>query len=161
MEKKVFETTGTCSKMIEFELDGNIVKSVKFIGGCAGNTAGVAKLVEGMNAQEVIKRLKGIDCHGKGTSCPDQLARALEEAISRLALLKQHVILTGESPGIVPGDFLLQKDSLYKNFNSNSNENYSTKYRGFSLEFCSDYFSSKKSNHANGKSNQGNYSGTQ
>lgn len=82
MEKKVFETTGTCSKLIEFELDGNIVKSVKFIGGCAGNTAGVAKLVEGMNAQEVIKRLKGIDCHGKGTSCPDQLARALEEAIS-------------------------------------------------------------------------------
>lgn len=82
MEKKIYETTGTCSKMIEFELDGDIVKSVKFIGGCAGNTVGVAKLVEGMNVQEVIKRLKGIDCHGKGTSCPDQLACALEEAIN-------------------------------------------------------------------------------
>lgn len=81
MDKKVFETTGTCSKMIEFELDGDIVKSVKFIGGCAGNTVGVARLVEGMKAEEVIKRLRGVNCNGKGTSCPDQLARALEEAI--------------------------------------------------------------------------------
>lgn len=81
MEKKIYETTGTCSKMIEFELDGDIVKSVKFIGGCAGNTVGVARLVEGMKAEEVIKRLRGVNCNGKGTSCPDQLARALEESI--------------------------------------------------------------------------------
>ena len=79
MEKKVFETTGTCSKMIEFELDDNIVKSVKFIGGCAGNTKGVSVLIQGMHIDEAIKRLKGIDCGGKGTSCPDQLAKALEE----------------------------------------------------------------------------------
>lgn len=77
-----YKTCGTCSQQIDFELDGDIVKSVKFTGGCAGNTAGVAKLVEGMKAEEVIKRLRGTDCRGKGTSCPDQLARAIEEAVA-------------------------------------------------------------------------------
>lgn len=76
----VYKTKGVCSRAIEFELDGDIVKSVKFIGGCNGNTKGIASLVQGMKVDEVISRLKGTDCNGKGTSCPDQLARALEAA---------------------------------------------------------------------------------
>ena len=74
----VYKTRGTCSKAIEIELDGDTVKSVRFINGCKGNTAGVAKLAEGMKVDEVIARLKGIPCQGN-TSCPDQLARALEQ----------------------------------------------------------------------------------
>lgn len=73
-----YTTHGTCSRSIDIEVENGIVKSVKFNGGCAGNTAGVAKLVAGMKVQDVIDRLKGTDCNGKGTSCPDQLARALE-----------------------------------------------------------------------------------
>jgi uncharacterized protein (TIGR03905 family) len=71
--------TGVCSMRITVEVEENKIKSVKFLGGCAGNTKGVAALVEGMDIDEAIKRLKGIDCRGKGTSCPDQLAIALEE----------------------------------------------------------------------------------
>jgi uncharacterized protein (TIGR03905 family) len=74
----VYKTHGTCSKAIEIELDGSTIKSVNFVGGCRGNTQGVAKLVEGQNVDEVITRLKGIPCRGN-TSCPDQLAHALEE----------------------------------------------------------------------------------
>jgi len=76
--KKTFTTSGTCSRFIDFELDGDIIKEVKFIGGCAGNTQGVARLVQGMSVNEVVDRLKGTICRGN-TSCPDQLARALEE----------------------------------------------------------------------------------
>ena len=65
------------------ELDGDVIKHVEFVGGCAGNTQGVAKLVEGMDIHEVIKRLKGIDCNGRGTSCPDQLAQALEQYLEQ------------------------------------------------------------------------------
>ncbi len=72
-------TRGTCSREIEFEVDGNIIQSVKFVGGCAGNTAGVASLIQGMDIHEAISRIKGIDCKGRGTSCPDQLALALEK----------------------------------------------------------------------------------
>lgn len=72
-------TKGTCSREIEFEVDGNIIQSVKFVGGCAGNTAGVASLIKGMDIHEAISRIKGIDCKGRGTSCPDQLALALEK----------------------------------------------------------------------------------
>ena len=75
-----YKTNGVCSREMIIELDGNIVKKVTIIGGCAGNTAGVSKLVEGMNINEVIRRLKGIPCGTKGTSCPDQLAKALEQA---------------------------------------------------------------------------------
>ncbi len=71
-------TTGTCSRSIDIETEGDVVKSVVFNGGCAGNTAGISKLVAGMKIQDVIDRLKGTDCRGKGTSCPDQLAKALE-----------------------------------------------------------------------------------
>lgn len=74
----VYNTKGTCSRQIEIELDGETIKKVRFIGGCSGNTQGVAKLVTGMNANDVIRLLRGTDCGGKGTSCPDQLTRALE-----------------------------------------------------------------------------------
>lgn len=75
--KMVYRTKGTCSQAIDIEVEGDIVKSVEFMGGCMGNTAGVAALVEGMKIDDVIARLKGIDCRGRGTSCPDQLAQAL------------------------------------------------------------------------------------
>ncbi len=74
-----YTTHGTCSRAIHIELDGNTVHHVSFDGGCPGNTQGICHLVEGMDADEVIRRLKGIPCRGKTTSCPDQLARALEE----------------------------------------------------------------------------------
>ncbi|MBQ2955583.1 MAG: TIGR03905 family TSCPD domain-containing protein [Clostridia bacterium] len=74
----VYKTKGTCSRAIEIEVEGDIIKTVNFIGGCAGNTQGVARLAEGMKVDEAIARLKGIQCRG-GTSCPDQLAIALME----------------------------------------------------------------------------------
>lgn len=74
---------GVCSREMEIELDGNVIKSVKIVGGCAGNTVGVSRLIEGMNIDEAIKRLKGIPCGNKGTSCPDQLASALEQIKNR------------------------------------------------------------------------------
>lgn len=72
-----YRTTGTCARNINFEVDGNKVKNVEFVGGCQGNTSGISKLVENMNIDEVITKLKGIQCRNN-TSCPDQLARALE-----------------------------------------------------------------------------------
>ena len=72
-----FKTHGTCSSEILIDLDGDTIKSVQFINGCTGNTQGVARLCQGMQVDEVIARLKGIQCRG-GTSCPDQLAQALE-----------------------------------------------------------------------------------
>lgn len=75
----VFTPEGVCSRQMIFEIEGNIVKSVKIIGGCAGNTLGISHLVEGLTIDEVIKKLKGIPCGFKGTSCPDQLAKALEK----------------------------------------------------------------------------------
>ena len=74
-----FKTQGVCSSQINFEIDGNKVKSVQFVGGCSGNTQGVARLVAGMDIHEANDRLEGIRCGFKNTSCPDQLARALEE----------------------------------------------------------------------------------
>lgn len=70
---------GVCSQKMIIEVENNIIKSVKIIGGCAGNTVGVSRLVQGMNIDEAIKRLKGIPCGFKSTSCPDQLSKALEE----------------------------------------------------------------------------------
>ncbi len=73
---------GVCSRSISLDIDDNhIVRNVRFVGGCNGNTQGICSLVEGMKAEEVIERLRGIDCRGRGTSCPDQLANAIEEAI--------------------------------------------------------------------------------
>lgn len=71
---------GTCSRQIDIDIDGETILNVQFTGGCHGNTQGVAALVRGMRIDEVIARLDGIDCRGKGTSCPDQLARALKTA---------------------------------------------------------------------------------
>ena len=80
MEKKAYTPMGVCSEKIYFTVDAGRVVHVEFINGCEGNLQGIASLVEGMEVDEVISRLRGIDCMGKGTSCPDQLARALEEA---------------------------------------------------------------------------------
>ena len=74
-----YKTKGTCSSAIDFEVEDGRVKNVKFIGGCNGNTQGISKLVEGMLVDEVISRLEGIQCGFKGTSCPDQLSKALKE----------------------------------------------------------------------------------
>ena len=74
-----YKTSGVCARGILLDVEDNIVKSVQFEGGCAGNSQGVAKLVEGLPVDKVISRLKGIPCAGRPTSCPDQLARALEE----------------------------------------------------------------------------------
>lgn len=78
--KHSYRPRGVCSALIEFELDDGIVRNVKFTRGCNGNTQGLGALCEGMPAQEVVKRLEGIDCGGRGTSCPDQLAKAIKEA---------------------------------------------------------------------------------
>ena len=75
---ETYKTTGTCSREIIFDVQNNKIVSLKFIRGCAGNTQGVAKLALGMDVDEVIARLKGIQCRN-GTSCPDQLAQALIE----------------------------------------------------------------------------------
>ena len=74
-----YVTKGTCSRAIDFDVVDGKVTNTNFTMGCMGNTQGVASLVEGMEVEEVIKRLKGIDCGGRGTSCPDQLAKALEQ----------------------------------------------------------------------------------
>lgn len=76
-----YKTHGTCSQFIDFEVADGVVTAVKFLGGCSGNTQGIAQLVVGMKVEEVIKRLKGIRCGYRPTSCPDQLAQALEEAV--------------------------------------------------------------------------------
>ena len=70
----VYKPTGVCSREINIELDGDTIKSVKFTGGCSGNTQGVAALVAGMKVSDAITRLEGIRCGMKETSCPDQLA---------------------------------------------------------------------------------------
>lgn len=75
-----YKTRGTCSSHIQLELEGNIVKKVKFIKGCDGNSKGIARLAEGMTVEEIKKKLSGIQCEGKPTSCPDQLAKAVDEA---------------------------------------------------------------------------------
>lgn len=76
----VYKTSGVCSQEIHFELDGDTIKSVEFIGGCSGNTQGIASLVKGMKVADAIARLDGIKCGFRPTSCPDQLARALKKA---------------------------------------------------------------------------------
>lgn len=78
-----YKTKGICAGQIELELEGDIIKDVKFIGGCSGNTQGVAALVKGMKAEEAIERLEGIKCGFKSTSCPDQLSKALKIALEQ------------------------------------------------------------------------------
>ena len=82
MKEVMYPTTGTCSRFIRVLLnDDNTIEDVQFLGGCHGNLQGIAALVKGQKAQDVIGRVKGISCNGKPTSCPDQLALALAKAI--------------------------------------------------------------------------------
>lgn len=75
------ECVGTCSRRIDVTVEDGVIREVRFDGGCMGNTTGVAVLVRGMRAEDAVAKLKGIDCRGKGTSCPDQLAQALEKSL--------------------------------------------------------------------------------
>lgn len=75
-----YQTSGTCSRSILFEVEDGKVKNLQFIGGCNGNLKGISSLVEGMDVDEVIQRLSGTTCGMKNTSCPDQLAQALKKA---------------------------------------------------------------------------------
>ena len=83
MKKHIeYKTSGVCSRMITVEVEDGVITECRFHGGCSGNTSGVAALVKGMKADEAILKLKGIRCGFKNTSCPDQLSRALEEALA-------------------------------------------------------------------------------
>ena len=77
-----FYPEGVCSMMIEIELDGDTIKDVVFTGGCNGNLSGISKLIKGMKAEEVIDKLEGTRCGFKDTSCPDQLSKALRQALN-------------------------------------------------------------------------------
>ena len=77
-----YKTKGTCSRQINVQITDGVIDSVEFVGGCNGNTKGIAQLVKGMKAEDIIARVKGTDCRGRGTSCPDQLALALEAALA-------------------------------------------------------------------------------
>lgn len=81
MDSLKYKTSGTCSREIEIELKDGVIDSVKFTGGCHGNLQGVSALVKGMKAEDAIAKLKGIRCGAKSTSCPDQLALALEQML--------------------------------------------------------------------------------
>ena len=76
----VYNPKGVCSRQFNIDIEDGIVKSIDIIGGCNGNLKGIKSLITGMKVDEVINKLEGIDCGGKGTSCPDQIAKALKEA---------------------------------------------------------------------------------
>lgn len=78
-KSNIYYPIGTCSQAILTEIEGDTIVRVQFVGGCSGNTQGVAALVAGMKIEEAISKLEGIDCAGRGTSCPDQLAKALRK----------------------------------------------------------------------------------
>ena len=83
MKKRIeYKTSGTCSRMVIVEVEDGIVTDCAFVGGCAGNTQGIAKLVVGMKVEDVIAKTQGIQCRA-GTSCPDQLSRALTEYLNK------------------------------------------------------------------------------
>ncbi len=82
MEHIEYKTQGVCARSIEIDVENGIIQNVRFIGGCSGNTQGVAALLVGMTTEEAIKRLSGIHCGFKPTSCPDQLATALKQHYS-------------------------------------------------------------------------------
>ena len=84
-KKFTFYPQGVCSMMIEIELDGDVIRDVVFTGGCNGNLSGISKLIKGMKAEDVIGRLEGTTCGFKDTSCPDQLSRALRQALEEAA----------------------------------------------------------------------------
>lgn len=76
----VYKTKGTCSREIHYSVKDGVVESIEVIGGCNGNLKGICRLITGMPVEQVIKAFKGVDCGGRGTSCPDQIAKALEQA---------------------------------------------------------------------------------
>ncbi len=82
MKTFLYAPRGVCSRAIEIDLDGDVIQAVRFSGGCSGNTQGLAALACGMRAEDAISRLAGIRCGFKTTSCPDQLAKALTQALS-------------------------------------------------------------------------------
>lgn len=82
MEHISYNTQGTCSRKIEIDVENGVIVNAAFVGGCSGNTQGVCALVKGMTVEEAIKRLRGIHCGPRPTSCPDQLARALEQYLA-------------------------------------------------------------------------------
>lgn len=77
-----YKTKGVCSRSIHFDIEDNKVKNVIFEGGCNGNGQGVSRLIEGMDINEAIEKIEGISCDGRGTSCPDQLSKALKEYLN-------------------------------------------------------------------------------
>ncbi len=79
--KVSYQTEGVCAKRIDVDVEDGVIKDVKFIGGCAGNTLGISKLVKGMKVDDVIEKLEGNRCGIKPTSCPDQLTKALKQAM--------------------------------------------------------------------------------
>lgn len=78
--KYIYQTNGTCSKQIKFDINGNVITNVEYLGGCPGNLKALSKLVEGMTVEEIEQKLKGINCGNKNTSCSDQLAIAVRKA---------------------------------------------------------------------------------
>jgi uncharacterized protein (TIGR03905 family) len=82
VKRYAYAPKGVCSKLIEFELEDGIVKNLRFMGGCSGNTQGIGRLAEGVPAAALIEKLSGVDCGGRGTSCPDQLSIALRAALA-------------------------------------------------------------------------------
>ena len=91
--KYEYITRGTCSRKIIVDIENDVINGVEFIGGCSGNTQGVAKLVEGMDTKTAIEKLSGIKCGFKNTSCPDQLAKAIESILNLESLTKSRAIL--------------------------------------------------------------------
>jgi uncharacterized protein (TIGR03905 family) len=83
MNAMTFKTSGVCSKEITIRIENDIIVNVSFMAGCDANLEGISRLIEGLKITEVIKKLKGIECGEKGTSCPDQLAKALEEIMRK------------------------------------------------------------------------------
>jgi uncharacterized protein (TIGR03905 family) len=86
LENFTFKTKGVCSREISISIEDGILKKVQFVSGCEGNLSGIGRLAEGMPVETVIEKLKGIDCDGKGTSCPDQLSKALQEYLEKTVL---------------------------------------------------------------------------
>ena len=85
----VYNPKNVCPREMKIEVDGNIIKKVEIVGGCAGNTVGISRLIQGMDINEAIRRLTGIPCGNKGTSCPDQLAEALKGLKEKMEKMKK------------------------------------------------------------------------
>ncbi len=99
-----YKTRGTCSVYIDLEIEDGMIKDVVFHGGCDGNLKGISKLVKGMSAEEAMKRLEGIDCNGRGTSCPDQLSNAIRLTIAQMQSEDAAESGGGEQSGCISSD---------------------------------------------------------